>query len=330
MRYRTDKFVSVGIRPWGLLSAAAGMVCIGTVAGFLGRLWWIFELASHFRAQYFLFLLACGFLFLIGKRRWPAILTGVFALINLSLIIPLYIAGSFAHSGDRMLRAMLINVNLSNRAYGTVRTFIRSLDPDFIVVVEVTPRWMNELEKMQADYPFSRGLRRSDNFGVALFSRMPFANAQIQHIGQAEVPSVVARFDIDGEPLTIIGTHLYPPKNKTFSTKRNQQLAELAHVVSSHQGFVMVLADLNTTSWSPFFQDLLRKTGLRDSRMGFGLQPTWPTENPLLWVPIDHCLVSSGIAVHNRRIGPHIGSDHYPVVVDFSVESRKARSGQRR
>jgi len=330
VRYRTDKFVSVGIRPWGLLSAAAGMVCIGTVAGFLGRLWWIFELASHFRAQYFLFLLACGFLFLIGKRRWPAILTGVFALINLSLIIPLYIAGSFAHSGDRMLRAMLINVNLSNRAYGTVRTFIRSVEPDFMVLLEVNRIWLDELQTLQAVYPFSRASPRDDNFGIALLSRIPFERAEIRHIGKVGVPVVVAQFKVDGQSLAVIGTHPVPPAGRDYSEDRNQQLDELARVVGLQEGQVMVLGDLNITSWSPFFGDLIRTTGLRDSRKGFGLQPTWPTGLPHFWVPIDHCLVSSGIAVHNRRIGPHIGSDHYPVVVDFSVESRKARRGQRR
>ncbi|MEE9171911.1 MAG: endonuclease/exonuclease/phosphatase family protein [candidate division NC10 bacterium] len=330
MRYRTDKFLSVGIRPWGLLFAAAGMVCISTVAGFLGRLWWIFELASHFRAQYFLFLMGSAFLFLLGRKQRAAIIVTVFALVNLSLIVPFYFGSSSTHAEGRTFRALLVNLNTSNQAHERLRNFIRSVEPDFMVLLEVNRIWLDELQTLQAVYPFSRASPRDDNFGIALLSRIPFRRAEIRHIGKVGVPVVVAQFKVDGQSLAVIGTHPVPPASRDYSEDRNQQLDELARVVGLQEGQVMVLGDLNITSWSPFFGDLIRTTGLRDSRKGFGLQPTWPTGLPHFWVPIDHCLVSSGIAVHNRRIGPHIGSDHYPVVVDFSVESRKAGRGQRR
>ena len=48
-------------------------------------------------------------------------------------------------------------------------------------------------------------------------------------------------------------------------------------------------------------------------------EPTWPTYNPLLWIPIDHCLVSPEIIVTDRQIGPDVGSDHYPIVVDLQL-----------
>ncbi len=316
------EFSRLGVGPWGLLSSAMAIVCISTVVGFLGRLWWPFELASHFRAQYFFFLLASTFLFLIGRKWKGAILAGVFALINLSLIVPFHLGTPSAHSGGRTYRALLINVNKSNQAYGKVRKLIRSVKPDFMVLVEVNQTWVDELQKTQDNYPFLRSLPREDSFGIALFSRIAFEHAEIRNMGNADFPSVVARFEIDGQPLTVIGTHLYSPTGRTYLGYRNHQLAELAQVVSSQKGLVMVLGDLNTTSWSPFFRDLLRKTGLRDSRKGFGLQPTWPTTFPPLWVPIDHCLVSLGVIVHNRKTGPNVGSDHYPIVVDFSVEAR--------
>ena len=42
---------------------------------------------------------------------------------------------------------------------------------------------------------------------------------------------------------------------------------------------------------------------------------------PLLLIPIDHCLYGSGLHVNAKKIGPNVGSDHYPVVVDFSSTS---------
>jgi len=308
---------------WSLLAPTMFIVCISTAAGFFGRLWWPFELASHFRAQYFVVLLASAVLFLLQKGQPAAILAAVFALINLSVIVPFYFGGApSAHADGRLYRALLINVNESNQAYGKVRKLIRSLEPDVAVLVEVNQTWMDELQKSQADYPFSLSLPRKDGLGIAFLSRIPFENAKIRSIGHRNIPSVVVRFGIEGQHLTIIGTHVQSPWGRMYSEYRNHELGELAQLVSSQKDPVLLLGDLNTTSWSPFFQDLLRKTGLRDSRNGFGLQPSWPTVFPPFWISIDHCLVSSGVVVHDRRIGPNIGSDHYPVVVDFSVESR--------
>lgn len=315
-----DTVFSGKLRLPALLTTATAIVCTCTAVGFWGRLWWVFELASHFRVQYFFFLLASTFIFLIQSRQREAILAGVFALINLSLIVPFYLAAPTVHAGGRIHRALLFNVNTSNRAHEEVRKFIRSMEPDFMVLVEANQTWVNELRKTEGNYPYSRGIPRGDGFGLVVFSRIPFENVEIQSIGEPEVPSLIARFTIDGQPLTVIGIHLQSPTGHVRSEYRNQQLFGLAKVVSSQKGLVMVLGDLNTTSWSPFFRDLLRKTGLRDSRKGFGVQPTWPTTFPPLWIPIDHCLVSSRVVVHDRRIGPSLGSDHYPVVVDFSVE----------
>jgi endonuclease/exonuclease/phosphatase (EEP) superfamily protein YafD len=84
-------------------------------------------------------------------------------------------------------------------------------------------------------------------------------------------------------------------------------------------GALVLLGDLNTTSWSPHFRDLINTAGLKDSRAGFGIQPTWPAGTPPLWIPLDHCLVSPEIKVHDRRVGPNVGSDHFPVIVEFSL-----------
>ncbi len=315
------KFSRFPVTAWGLLAAATVIASSTTVVGFLGRLWWPFELASHFRAQYFLFLIGTAFLFLLGRKQRAAILASVFALINLSLIVPLYFGSSSTHAEGRTVRALLVNVNTSNQAHGRLQKFIRSVEPDFMVLLEVNRVWLNELQRLVGVYPFSRARPRDDNFGIAFLSRIPFKSAEIRGIGKAGVPSVVVQFDVDGQSLTVIGTHPLPPVGRAYSAHRNQQLTELAHLVGSLRGGVMVLGDLNTTSWSPYFRDLIRKTGLRDSRNGFGLQPSWPAGLPHFWVPIDHCLVSSGVVVHNRKTGPDIGSDHYPVVIDFSIEA---------
>jgi endonuclease/exonuclease/phosphatase (EEP) superfamily protein YafD len=92
---------------------------------------------------------------------------------------------------------------------------------------------------------------------------------------------------------------------------------------NSLEGGVIFCGDLNMTSWSPAFKHYQAQGELDDTRGGYGVQPTWPTWMPLLLVPLDHIWVSKEIRVHNREIGPRVGSDHRPVMLDFSLLNRE-------
>jgi endonuclease/exonuclease/phosphatase (EEP) superfamily protein YafD len=77
------------------------------------------------------------------------------------------------------------------------------------------------------------------------------------------------------------------------------------------------MGDLNATPWSRPFHRFVGRSGLCDSRAGFGVQASFPAASALLRIPIDHVLVSCVIGVRNRRIGRDVGSDHLPVIVDL-------------
>ena len=81
---------------------------------------------------------------------------------------------------------------------------------------------------------------------------------------------------------------------------------------------VLLLGDLNATPWSHPFKRLLQETGLIDGSRGMGYQPTWPAGVLPLLIPIDHCLHSQELRVVHKEVGPMVGSDHYPVIVDFA------------
>lgn len=306
-----------------MVVVAAWLACLATVMGFLGSWGWLFELASHFRLQYCWLLIGSAVLLAVA-REWPeAALAACGALINGFLLAPLRAMAVPSADGSKGHIVRVLSANLfssHNRSYERVRRLIREANPDLIVLTEVTQAWRVALQDQQANYAFSKVVARPGGAGIMMLSRIPFEHVEVVRSGGVGLPSIVARLQLHEERrLTVIGTHSHSPVTPTRAKLRDRQLRALADFISSREGPRLVLGDLNTTSWSPIFQDFLRRTKFRDSRIGFGLQPTWPVAIPPLQIPIDHCLVSSEVAVHRREVWGDIGSDHYPIVVDVSI-----------
>ncbi len=303
----------------GLLTAAGTLICIATLAGFLGRLWWGFELATHFRVQYAV-ALGLGALALLvwRRRRWASIFV-IFALLNAVLLAPRFSAVAETQTGDDgpVLRALLANVNSANRDYSRIRDTIIDRNPDFVVLLEVTPWLLDRLADLAGRYPYRAAAPREDNFGIAFLSRRPFLRADVVRLGAPGLPSIIAEFADDQRGFTLLSTHPLPPIGAEQARERNDQLAQLAQLTRQTRHPLLLLGDLNTSPWSPYFEQLLAESGLRDS--GRGILPSWPVGWPPLWIPIDHALFSAGIRIRHRETGPDLGSDHYPVIVDFQV-----------
>jgi endonuclease/exonuclease/phosphatase (EEP) superfamily protein YafD len=77
------------------------------------------------------------------------------------------------------------------------------------------------------------------------------------------------------------------------------------------------MGDFNATPWSRPYRRLHNGTGTCDTRAGYGVQASYPADSWLLRIPIDHVLASCNVGVRDRRIGPDVGSDHLPVIVDL-------------
>lgn len=309
---------SVAVFLFGVITLTA---TVATIAGFMRRSWWILESASHFRVQYLLVLSLAILILLLLKQRVMAAGLSLFALINLALVLPFYFGRVRVH-GKKSFRILMANVLYDNQSHENVRQFIRNSRPDIIVLEEVTPRWIKELAPIEADYPYTQKSPRTDAYGIAFYCRIPFTHAEIRCDGPSQLPAVYAWFDLDGRSLTLVGTHPRPPLSQVHLEDRNGQLADLIDFVQKQEGAVIVTGDLNATPWSPFFADLIAQTGLRDARKGFGLYPTWPAESLTLRVPLDHCLVSREVKIHSFRTGPYVGSDHLPILIDFSLAGR--------
>jgi endonuclease/exonuclease/phosphatase (EEP) superfamily protein YafD len=155
-----------------------------------------------------------------------------------------------------------------------------------------------------------------------MMSRFPLEN-RMKEVGYVlgGVPSIEAIVEfLPNVELRVIGTHPLPPVGGRYSKERNLQLERIAESVAGDDRPTILVGDLNCTPWSPYFSALLETSGLRDTRQGFGNQPTWPAGRWVLRIPIDHCLVSDHFVTTRREVLPSIGSDHLPLLVEVGMK----------
>ena len=330
------RFFEPKVSGTGLLHAAGTLAGLGSAASFFASHSWLLELACHFRLQYALALAAVAVLTRVSpgpnrnnaaaavrsahQPRWPSLAYAALALSNLAVLLPSFIplAPRLPAAASKQWRVVTVNVHTANPRHDLLEAFLRRENPDVILLIEVDARWLTQLEALTNVWPHTIQTPRDDNFGIALFSRHPFSQARILQLGEAGLPSIEAELRIDTQPVWIFGTHPLPPSSARNARWRDVQLEHAAAHAAARPDPKLLLGDLNTTPWSPVFRRLLARSGLIDTLRGRGYQPTWPSLFVPLWIPLDHCLVSPDLTVLDRRVGPHLGSDHRPVIVDLA------------
>ncbi len=282
------------------------------------------ELLSHFQPQYFLAALACAaVLGLLRRWRWCAVSLASLSFAGVA-VLPYQAAGRAAHAdaGDAgpSVRVLLANVLLSNREHDRVLQLVRNADADVLVFQEVNERWKSALAPITAAYPFVAGKTREDPFGTLVYSRLPILEHGTLLHGAAGRSSLQLVIDVHGTPVSVVCTHPRPPLHKGSFALRNDQIQRVTELIETLPRPIVLVGDLNTTMWSPWFRRLCDRADLASVREGAGVLGSWPASLPgFLRIPIDHVLVSPDVTVVGCRLGDPIGSDHLPLIVDLQI-----------
>ena len=303
-----------------LVIIPAAIVAAFSLLSFAGRWVWWLDVLANFRAQYVMVLAILGAIVVLS--RWRKTGAGILAvaLLNLVFVAPLYI-GSPGDSDPTAPSLTIISFNLlsSNESYGEVIEFIETEDPDLVFLYEASRPWEVAMESAGLDYEMIRGRSEELIFGTLLLARDP---VEVVSYGFAEAQprSMSLVYGAEGwpVPVEVLSTHPLAPTTEARAALRDAQLEFAAAWAADRRGAFAVVGDLNATPWSWPFQGLVADERLRNSQIGFGIQPSFSAEsNVLLRVPIDHLLHSDALRVRDRRLGPSLGSDHFPLVVEL-------------
>jgi endonuclease/exonuclease/phosphatase (EEP) superfamily protein YafD len=300
------------------------LATLATVLGFFGGAWWAFDAAANFRFQLGLILVVVGVLYWITVAKGAAILFLVAGIANLALVLPLYVGSQAPAASEERLDVVSFNVEREVAARPEILQWLRSLDADFIFLQETTEEWVTALDENGIGMEILAIPPTEALHGTIVLSRTGEATASVYEVGDANDWIVEVSSSLAGRQITLLAVNPRPGNNQSDAEARDELLAEVGDIAAGRTEPVVVVGDLNATRWSYAFRDMRDRGGLKDSEDGFGFQGTWPASSipfvgSLIALPVDHVLTTRSLTTTERSLGPEMGSDHLPLLVELAI-----------
>ncbi len=320
--------------PFQLLTLLALLAVSGAlVLGFFGAYHPALDSFSHFRAHLAVVLAFLALmLFLFTPFRIEAAVALAFALgafSTTSIALPLpwlspVQAGFEARPDDQATyRLLQMNLRYDNATPEKVLSLIGRAQPDVVTLEEVSPMWKDKLDLLAKAYPH-RIVCSSPHgsSGVAILSRRPFA-ADSEPYCSTSGALALASVDFGGTPVDVVALHLRWP----WPFAHGGQASQVAIPLSSLGPTAVVAGDCNAAPWSATVRQLATAGGLTPMP---SVGPTWqyiklPELLRFSGLPIDQVFSKGAVLIHSAARLEPVGSDHLPVMVQFSLRPQPAQ-----
>ncbi|MGZ9098892.1 MAG: endonuclease/exonuclease/phosphatase family protein [Brevundimonas sp.] len=216
-----------------------------------------------------------------------------------------------------VVRLYSANLFYLNTDMAAIRRSIEAADADIVVLIEVGNVPARRIDELLKGYPHrSASIRLGRNGGPArslVASRWPLT-ARVAPPPGLHAVAVTARTPLGA--VDVVGVHLTRPWPFQHSWGQISQTMALEALVESLDGPVIVAGDFNSVSGARIGKQIRRDIGLRPAS---GFPGTWPSRLPSAFgVTIDQVYASAELAFVSRRVGKAMGSDHRPVVTEFT------------
>ncbi|RRI06020.1 AP endonuclease [Mesorhizobium tamadayense] len=293
------------------------------LVGFFGALHPALDSFSHFRIHLSVLTVLLALPLLAGSYRLQAaaaLLFSVACLATTAGALPrLWPQQAIAKPADRIVYSLLqMNLRFDNPTPKKVLSLIGRTNPDVVTLDEVSGMWARELGYIASAYPY-RILCAYPNgiFGVALLSRRPFAASTAPHC-EPRGAMATATIDFGGTGVDVAAIHLSWP----WPREQSWQIGELAEPLAALGETAIMAGDCNAVPWSAAVRRVASLGGLT---LMPSAGPTWIHRKlpdflrRFAGLPIDQVFSKGGVTIHSATRLEDDGSDHLPVLVEFSL-----------
>jgi len=228
-----------------------------------------------------------------------------------------------SESDHNRIALLTTNVLQTSRGAHRLLDLINHTNPDLILAVEVDVWWTDRLKDgLRSRYAYNICYPLSNEYGLALFSRLELVEPEVRFILDEAIPSIRTKVRLrSGALVTVYGVHPRPPAIQQNSTERDIELLRVGLEIKAHKKPAIVLGDLNDVAWSPTTLNLMRAGDLVDPRRGRGFYNTYPANWPGFRYPLDYVFCTRHFKICAMKVLPDFGSDHLPLIAELTLES---------
>lgn len=215
---------------------------------------------------------------------------------------------------DDNIKLLHLNVLGANHQIEPAAEIIKNARADIITLVEYNEYWQAGLKKAGVfeNYPYYYTVRFG-NDGV--YSKFPLTNCKTAWFSQRQNRVNTCDVKIRNITATLVLVHPKPPVKKQWYQWQLELFDYLRQNRKEYHPHLILVGDLNTVPWSSSLKTLAQDLNVTDSRVGFGLYPTWHSDKWPIALPIDYILFSPGFKTLKIETGQNFGSDHIPLLV---------------
>jgi vancomycin resistance protein VanJ len=266
-------------------------------------------------------------LFIWRGHRWRVALAGLNVVAFIVFYGGLFLPNRPARCDGDCLPLTVLTYNLGSglARYDALVDLLRESDADIIALEELTVWQADDLEATLPEaYPY-RALHGDSIYGKGLLSRYPILEESGPIRLHTFMTHMVARLDVDGQPLTVIIAH--PPRPIFIGTGyfyppgTSDDYHALAALATSGEPTLM-LGDFNANDQSDLYR-VLKDAGLHDTfrEAGRGFGSTYPQSQGIIMIPllvrIDYIWHTDHFTAARAWVGPDAGSDHRPLLAEL-------------
>ncbi|MFK8079774.1 MAG: endonuclease/exonuclease/phosphatase family protein [Granulosicoccus sp.] len=227
------------------------------------------------------------------------------------------------------IRILSSNVLTHNRNAQALLDLVHKHKPDILITLESDHWWQEQLDTLD-QYPHRVQCPLDNLYGMHVYSQLKLENPRIEFLVEPDKPSMSMDISLNEHQQTkLYVAHPAPPApdENTESTERDVELIIIAKEVALLTTPVIVAGDLNDVAWSATTRLFREISGLKDPRVGRGMFNTFNACHWFIRWPLDHVFVSKHFKLHQLQRLPHIGSDHFPLLVEFALTETHIDAG---
>ena len=322
-------------RTAGLLAFwATVLISLPLVGGFFGRLHPAFDSMAHFRVHLAVLLMLAALPLILAHpfRRHgllAAALGGAAILTVTGTSFPLALGPVQASyqpkdSLSPAYRLLQLNLLYDNPEPGKVLSLIGRVRPDVVTLNEVSPLWADKLALLSSAYPHRTVCRIGNHAGgVAILSVRPFAEGTEGQCLEGGT-FATATVDLGGRHVEVGAVHLHWP----WPFSQSEQIDDMAHLLANTTETSILAGDFNAAPWSAAATRIADASGMTPVGPA---GPTWihlllPEFLRFAGLPIDHIFAKGDVIIHSVATLEAVGSDHLPVLVEFSLKAAEPQA----